>query len=155
MSNIIQKAFTIEYSRVVNVLETRVRISEYFDSDTYKDTFYPSIFEFNATWDTGAMTSVISTNVIEKLSLEPIGKETVGHGGGISVANKYLVNIFLPNEIIFTSLEVLGMPISVDILIGMDIISQGDFAITASQGNTKFSFHIPSTHNTDYMIESY
>ena len=60
-----------------------------------------------------------------------------------------LVNILI---IIFTSLEVLGMPISVDILIGMDIISQGEFAITASQGNTKFSFQIPSTHDIDYMM---
>jgi len=150
MNNNMPKSFTVKYLEVVNVLETSVRISEYFDTDVYKDTLYPLMCECTATWDTGAMISVISINVIEKLGLEPIGKETVGHGGGISTANKYLVNIFLPNEIVFTSLEVLGMPISVDILIGMDIISKGDFVITASQGKTKFSFQIPSTHDTDY-----
>ena len=40
-----------------------------------------------------------------------------------------------------------------DVLIGMDIISQGDFAITASQGETKFTFQIPSTHDIDFVKE--
>ena len=150
MNNNIPKAFTIDYSMIVNVLETSVKISEYFDPDVHNDIDYPTMYEFDATWDTGAMISVISTSVTEKLGLEPIGKETVGHGGGVSVAYKYLVNLFLPNDVVFVSLEVLGMPISVDVLIGMDIISKGDFAITSSQGKTKFSFQIPSTHDITF-----
>jgi uncharacterized protein YecA (UPF0149 family) len=40
-----------------------------------------------------------------------------------------------------------------DVLIGMDIISMGDFTVTASKRKTKFSFQIPSTHDTDYVKE--
>jgi preprotein translocase subunit SecA len=46
-----------------------------------------------------------------------------------------------------------GILSGTDVLIGMDIISKGDFSITASQQKTKFSFQIPSTHDTDYVKE--
>ena len=138
------KSFTVEYLGVVNVIKTSIQISDDYDLDNYKDKLYPSTHLFDATWDTGAMVSVISTKVVDELGLIPTGKETVYHGGGNSISYKYLVNIFLPNDLVFASLEVLGMPISVDVLIGMDIISQGDFAITASEGITIFSFQIPS-----------
>jgi len=142
----ILKTFTVEYSEVVSVIETNIQISEDYDLDFYKDKIYPSTYLFDATWDTGAMVSVISTKVINELGLKPTGKETVYHGGGACVSYKYLVNMFLPNDVVFASLEVIGMPISVDVLIGMDIISKGDFAITASEGKTVFSFQIPSTN---------
>jgi hypothetical protein len=48
-----------------------------------------------------------------------------------------------------TESELTGM----DVLIGMDIISSGDFAVTASQGKTKFSFQYPSTHDIDFAKE--
>lgn len=38
-----------------------------------------------------------------------------------------------------------------DMLIGMDIISQGDFALTNRDGRTVFSFQIPSTHLYDFV----
>ena len=40
-----------------------------------------------------------------------------------------------------------------DILIGMDVITLCDFAITNKDGKTVFSFDIPSTRITDYTIE--
>ena len=61
-----------------------------------------------------------------------------------------MVTVIIPKA----SLKVTEMLITNDVLIGMDIISQGDFVITASQGKTKFSFQIPSTHDTDYAKES-
>ena len=41
-----------------------------------------------------------------------------------------------------------------DVLIGMDVISMGDFAVTARNGCTKFSFQIPSTHDIDFSAEA-
>ncbi len=41
-----------------------------------------------------------------------------------------------------------------DILIGMDVITMCDFAITNKCGNTVFSFDIPSTHRTDYSVKN-
>jgi hypothetical protein len=40
-----------------------------------------------------------------------------------------------------------------DIIIGMDIITQGDFAITNFGGNTFFSFRMPSIQTIDFEGE--
>lgn len=39
---------------------------------------------------------------------------------------------------------------NIDLLIGMDIISLGDFAITNVNGKTTFSFRLPSTSIIDF-----
>jgi len=38
-------------------------------------------------------------------------------------------------------------------LIGMDVICKGDFAITNFQGNTTFSFRMPSMYEIDFVAE--
>jgi len=38
-----------------------------------------------------------------------------------------------------------------DLLIGMDIISMGDFSITHKDGNTKMSFCMPPCESHDYV----
>ena len=40
-----------------------------------------------------------------------------------------------------------------DVLIGMDIITQGDFAVTNLGGKTKFSFRIPSQASINFVTE--
>lgn len=41
-----------------------------------------------------------------------------------------------------------------DLLIGMDIITTGDFSITNVGGKTIFSFRVPSIKELDYVKES-
>jgi len=67
-------------------------------------------------------------------------------------AETYIVNILLPNRVGFPMMQVTkaNLGASNDILIGMDIISQGDFSIT-NQGNTVFSFRVPSAHTVDFV----
>ena len=63
----------------------------------------------------------------------------------------YTVNIKLPNDVEFQALPViLGNLPGYDVLIGMDIIRLGDFAITHPAGETKFSFRIPSQADIDF-----
>lgn len=38
-------------------------------------------------------------------------------------------------------------------LIGMDVISKGDFCITPPKNGTKFTFRVPSIADTDYVKE--
>jgi hypothetical protein len=84
----------------------------------------------------------------------PTGVDRMYHANGSSIANMYNIDIYLPGNIVFVSMPVTEVLLTgIDILIGMDIISRGDFAITVSQGKTKFTFQIPSTHNTDYLKE--
>lgn len=43
------------------------------------------------------------------------------------------------------------LPPGIDMLIGMDIITLGDFALTHKNNGTVFSFQIPSTHEYDFV----
>jgi len=65
------------------------------------------------------------------------------------------VDIGLPNKVIIQSviaIEVDGLSIDCDALIGMDIITLGDFSITNHKGKTCMSFRVPSIHEIDYVI---
>ncbi len=111
----------------------------------------PDFVEFHALWDTGAMRSVISTEVVKILGLLPVGQAKVYHTNGVSIVKTYLIDILLPNAIEFSTVLVTeGILGDTDVLIGMDIISKGDFAVTGSNGKTKFSFQVPSTHDIDF-----
>ena len=53
-----------------------------------------------------------------------------------------------------------GLPVNLgrlsgeaEVLIGMDIINRGDFAVTNRDGRTKFSFRIPSQADIDFVAE--
>lgn len=76
------------------------------------------------------------------------------HGvNGTSTQNVYLVSITLPNNVILspirvTECESLNGPF--DVLIGMDIIGNGDFAVTNSNNQTVMSFRIPSISRIDF-----
>jgi hypothetical protein len=97
---------------------------------------------------------VISNLVVQELNLKPIGKTQMFHADGQTTVNVYYIDILLPNKVAFSALRVTeGKLNNTDVLIGMDIISQGDFAITSAQGKTTFSFQLPSTHHTDYVAE--
>ena len=110
---------------------------------------------FVAIWDTGATRSVISQKVVEACGLEAIGVQKVYHAQGeASDVEAFLVNIGLPNNVEFQGLRVtLGVLRSADVLIGMDIIGRGDFAVTNRDGKTKFSFRIPSQADIDFVAE--
>lgn len=147
------KALTQDFSGLAPLLETRCRISEYNPPE--RGITNPSeVIKCNALWDTGAMASVISTNIVNKLGLNPTGKARVFHANGESTVCTYLINISLRNDIEFQALLVTeGQLSDTDVLIGMDIISKGDFAVTASDGDTKMSFQVPSTHDIDFVQE--
>lgn len=64
----------------------------------------------------------------------------------------YLASIFLPNHVIFSPTRVTEVRLrDADVLIGMDIIAQGDFAITCKDKRTTFSFRLPSIETIDFV----
>jgi len=104
-----------------------------------------------AVWDTGATGTVISQTLAQKLRLQPTGFAVINHAQGTSRVPKYIINIVLPNNVGFAFKEVTeGILSNCDVLIGMDIIAQGDFAITNVNGNTTFSFQLPSVQEIDF-----
>lgn len=80
------------------------------------------------------------------------GMTKVQTASALEDAETYIVNIQLPTGIIFGLLVVTKGKLSPgsDVLIGMDIITQGDLSIT-NQGNTVFSYRIPSAHTVDFV----
>ena len=111
-------------------------------------------FSGKGIWDTGATGSAITSEVAKKLGLKPITMTDVHTAGGIRACNVYMVDLLLPNDILVSNVQVTEADMtSNDVLIGMDIITLGDFAITNFGGKTRFSFSIPSTRTIDFVQE--
>jgi len=90
------------------------------------------------------MKSVITKKTAEKLKLVPIDEMTMIGVTGKANVNVYAVCVMLNGlEIDIQALECMDMA-DFDLLIGMDIISQGDFIIANNNEQTIFSFRIPS-----------
>lgn len=143
-------AFTVRHGDVLDRLITPCGICPAFDPTCGLP--HPEIVKFNALWDTGATNSAISPKVVAALGIRPYTMTKVFHAQGESMTGVYLVNIFLPNNVAFQSLRVSeGILNGCDVLIGMDIISHGDFSITHKNKGTVFSFQIPSTHEYDFV----
>ncbi|MCM1066385.1 MAG: SEC-C metal-binding domain-containing protein [Muribaculaceae bacterium] len=144
------QSFTVEYRSLVPQLITECGVCEAYIPIPGKTA--PKVFKFQALWDTGATCTTISENVVRSLGLIPIGFGDVSHAGGVRKAGLYRVNIALPNGLQSAPMKVLdGVLHGFDILIGMDIISQGDFAVTHSDGKTTFSFRLPSMEKIDFV----
>lgn len=89
------------------------------------------------------------------MGLQSIGKVDVNHANGTSTRDKFLVNVILPNNVVIASVTVVtGILTDFDVLVGMDIITLGDFSLTNKNGETTMSFRIPSCKEVDYVIES-
>jgi predicted aspartyl protease len=102
----------------------------------------------NGIWDTGATNSVINQKVVDELGLKPIRIAFVNNANEKNIKTfLYLVDIYINNGAVrIQNVNVtLGNISNCDCLIGMDIITLGDFSITNVNRITTFSFRIPST----------
>ena len=107
-----------------------------------------------AQWDTGATRTCVSKAVIDRLGLIPVGQNMVRTPSGEKMLPMYVVDVLLRNNVLVKDALVMGSEIGgqgIDILIGMDIIGMGDFAVTNVNGNTVFSFRIPSIEEIDFL----
>jgi hypothetical protein len=110
--------------------------------------------------DTGAQKTMISTNVVNQLGLQPQGKIAVQGVGGLAHHDGYLfhvaftLSIIQPGQIItpgspvqlmvyINPAVIYGAELSTihgfDVLLGMDIISSGSLKVEGS-GHFSFSF---------------
>lgn len=112
-------------------------------------------FKTKALWDTGATHSAIDTNTAKHLGLKPSGRTIVKYGSGDAETNIYIVDIYLPNLVRLVGVQVTECdPTGTHgVLIGMDVITIGDFTITNFKGNSVFSFRVPSMATVDYVKE--
>ncbi|MGC2192689.1 MAG: retropepsin-like aspartic protease [Candidatus Dormiibacterota bacterium] len=108
-----------------------------------------------AIWDTGATNTAVTSDVVTALGIAPTGVAKTKTANGERVCNAYLVDVNLRNGVIFTNIPVTEATLEgANVLIGMDIISQGDFAITNVDGKTTMSYRVPSIAEVDYVAEA-
>lgn len=153
------QSFTTSYKTLSNVLSNEVIITKAFYPPKAK-FISPGDYDYkryNAIWDTGATGSVITKKVVQELDLKPIGIVEVHTASDTKIANVYLVNIWLPNKLLVYNLRVVEGKIvgRYEVLIGMDIISKGDFAVTNYNFRTVFTFRFPSVGCIDFVKYSY
>ncbi|MDO4367687.1 MAG: SEC-C metal-binding domain-containing protein [Bacteroidales bacterium] len=143
-------SLTVSYDHILNVILSPIEVS---DLKTGK------AIATQAIWDTGATNSVITASCARKLGLMPVSRIPVRGVHGIMDANVYFVHLVLNNKQIMMDLKVtecteLSSDKSTGMLIGMDVISQGDFAISNYQGHTVMTFRMPSMQKIDFVAMS-
>lgn len=144
------RILTKKYLSKIDEIKTKGYITPGFDQKNPSD-YLPYCELDNIQWDTGATQSVINKVLVEPLGLKPIGKDYVDGFGGTNVSYIYEVNIYTEGELSFKRIKVLAGDIGgCDVLLGMDIISQGDFAITNKDNQTWFSFRYPSQDHIEF-----
>jgi predicted aspartyl protease len=110
-----------------------------------------------ALWDTGAEKSLIRPEIAKKLNLLPVSMINISTPTDKDKpSNVYIINLYLPNHTVIKGVKVVeGIPGGCDMLIGMDVINLGDFAVTNYNGHTTFSFRMPSMAEIDFVKHSY
>lgn len=142
-------SFTTKNPGLANVLTNEVSIAQAFTPNP-AGTLPPRSL-FRAIWDTGATNSVVTENVIKQCGLIQIDITKSQTPNGVRDCKVFLVSVGLPNKIIIPQLRVTDGTLGrFDVLIGMDIISMGDFAISNYNGNTVFTFRMPSLAEIDF-----
>lgn len=135
-------------------LVTGIYIGQAFNKET-KNIPQRHTKELKAVWDTGATGTSISKVLAQQLRLDNIGEIEIEGVTGSAICNKYLVSLYLPNGVVIPEIEVSDCEgnIGCDVLIGMDVITYGDFAMNNFRGNTTFTFRIPSVEILDFTVQ--
>ncbi|GHV49868.1 hypothetical protein AGMMS49579_02550 [Spirochaetia bacterium] len=99
----------------------------------------------SALWDADATISAITPKIQQELGLIPTGSKSVRGVTGTQEVDIVILTLELPNNLLKQNVEVTVCDFSSDIgmIIGMDIITLGDFALLHGNKRTVFSFTTP------------
>lgn len=144
-------SFTNQAPGRANVLQSDIYITPAFTPS--QEAAIPEPRQYVAIWDTGATNSVVTRKVVEECGLVATGVVEVHLAGSTDDRNTYFVAIGLPNRVMFPQVKVADAETlgGGDVLIGMDIIGQGDFAVSHGDGRTTFTFRVPSLEVIDFV----
>ena len=140
-------AFTTQYAKRAGVLFTDIGVSK-------PDYNGDQLRKFRGVWDTGATNTVISKRVIDALGLKAVRTIRNQTANGEREAGVYIVDLYLPNMVRLQGQSVIdGLLADADVLIGMDVIGEGDFAVTHHGTGTCMTFQLPSGKHIDFVKE--
>jgi predicted aspartyl protease len=144
-------SITLKDDKISKAIVSEIKITQYQPVSLILDDvkFFPT----KAIWDTGASGSVITQEVVDALNLKPTGQARVWTASESGIIRPtYGITLKINNDLPFSIEEaVLGkIAHGIGCLIGMDVISKGDFSITNFENKTCMSFRSPSQHEIDY-----
>lgn len=136
---------------IAREIKTYVGVGHAFIVDKLDKFKEPLKNNLIAVWDTGATGTTITKKLAEDLALDEIGEVRTYGVTGSEISKKYVISLYLPNDIVIPELEVSSCigDIGCDVLVGMDVITRGDFVIN-NERDTTFSFRIPSVECVDF-----
>jgi len=144
---ILTQSFTAEWQEIAQALITDIGVSLPHQQNS------TNTLPFKGLWDTGATTCAITSMVAKAIGARPVSKIIVKGVHGPQPCNQYLINIYLPNHIRIDSIPAMELfdNDQFDALIGMNVISLGDFSISNLDGKTSFTFRMPSCQKPDFV----
>jgi hypothetical protein len=113
----------------------------------------PEPIACEAKWDTGATVTCISHELAETIGVEPDYTYAIGTSNGQSIENGYKLGLVLPNGMEVSPVDMIESDIhrlGFDMLIGMDVITRGDLAVSSKGSSTQFTFRMPSLEEADF-----
>jgi len=146
--------FTARADRIARSLKSNVGIGLPIDDPNSANPreAHSRAKTYTGIWDTGATGSVVSQRVIDECKLAPIGVAKIRHADGETQSLVYRASIWLPNYAWVPVVRVVrAQPAGADVLVGMDVIGAGDFAVSRENGKTLFSFRHPSAGPIDFV----
>lgn len=150
-------ALTVKSNGRLRVLISDCQACAGFDPAKIPPSKQPKYKPFKAIWDTGATNSVITQAVVDACGLKATGMKQVHGVLSTDVAETFIVNMLLPNDVQFVNWVVTRGKLTgaeAEMLLGMDVITHGDFSITNVGGKTVFTFRVPSIQTVDYAAEA-
>lgn len=150
--------FTAKANGIARELANPIYVSEVHDPSTGNPE--PVKKPYTAIWDTGATNSVIVRRVVQELNLQASGRvicqgvSSADQGTHEYETDTFLVNLYLPNNVALIGMRVSeGTVGGAEVLLGMDVIVNGDFAVTNYNGQTWWTFRLPSNEPIDFVKE--
>ena len=145
---------TVDYDNFANRLLSPGFLSKVRDVPSPESTIGRRQFE--VLWDTGASASSIDKSVVRKLALRPIDRvDEVSHAYGVEEnVDVYAVNFALAPDQPGRNIRVAEARLDgIDMLVGMDVITLGDFVVTRHESRVRMTFRVPSMGNFDFIEE--
>ena len=98
-----------------------------------------------ALWDTGASMSAITPEIQKQLRAVPIDRKEIAGVHNTEEVDIVSLTLELPNNVVKKTIRVAVCNITskVGVILGMDIISLGDFALSNGSEQTLLSFAVP------------
>lgn len=135
--------FTQRNSDIIEAIVSECRICPAVDLENGE---VPPVYTSqNAVWDTGATNTLISSKIVQALGMKPYGKSNISSANGIVESKMYLIHVGIPSGGIVGYISAFENDNDdYEVVIGMDVISKGDFVLTNHEGHSTFSFRLPS-----------